>query len=599
MKYAKKILCLFLSFNIIYFSVSNGGVVRASSNLQTEPISDVPTVHELGQAYNSRSSATLGLVSQVIGGATVLSGSGALVGALVGAGAVALAIGGAYIVGAGLSNVYDYAKDWAVSQQQMNLVNTSFNVDDFGNVNVTGYADSSLVNSSLSSIKDTSISNPTYEPTKTFKHLGVSYTVNLPEGYIARSSSVSGTYNFYYPINDGSSMVSNSTFFETYIPSLGYSTIVEGYVRVVLKSDSTLSRWVNGYYFNKENLTWVRSSKFYLSTVTNIPLSDSAYTFDPFEGISSLNTVHYSKADSIRASYTPQALAGSSSINIPKSYVGALNPSLSWENGTWVNKETGASTDVKDMVLPFPNTYDESNGFTYDDVLDDAITGDTDSTIPDDGTGTLPDIDLSSITAFLQSILGWLLAFPEWLVTNLVNVITGSIATVAEAIGNIWSWCQALPNMLADWFAGIIEFLQSIGLTLADVLSGIISLPVELAGALTDVLIDSLVYLFVPAEGSLTAIFEGVSSLFETKFPLFGQMTDFFSNFNKNYSPSVPEFKITIPAFLGGGTYTVIDFSSILPYRSTLLGFIRLFLWTPFLIKLYKRIPTIISGGGY
>lgn len=60
-------------------------------------------------------------------------------------------------------------------------------------------------------------------------------------------------------------------------------------------------------------------------------------------------------------------------------------------------------------------------------------------------------------------------------------------------------------------------------------------------------------------------------------------------------NPDPPEFNVNLPGGKwGNGSVRIIDFSIFAQYRSYILNFIRVLLWVPFLIKLYKRLPALI-----
>lgn len=586
MKNAKKFLCLFLSISIFYCHILFSPTVYANSELHGEFENELPIVYELGSSFN-RNSSVLGLVSSVVGSSTALTGSGLLVSALLGAGAVALTVGGAYVVGQGLINIYDNAKDWIVEQTQLNAINSSFSYDKFGSLTITNYPNTSVSFQTLSSI----YANVSGEVVSgSINVLGTEYSYNLPPMTRFSKSTFSNleyifssTNGFYFS-------------FTTDIGGVSCPVIAKNItftVRSLGENTSYSNRLVQGWFFNPNTGVWSNLHDFYISPADYLIYESNSLGLVLTQGFLGFNQVTSSQADRIMQSFVPSSLSQPLSVEIPNTYIGVLNPGLSWSGENWVNKETGEATDPKDIGLPFPNVFGE-NGFSFDKELDDSFGSVSDSAPPiDDGT-VLPDIDFSSITGFLSSILDWLIAFPSWLITNLINVIVGAITSVGDVIGNIWSWCQDLPNILSNVLSGIIEFLQSIGMTLADILAFVISLPLELVNAL----IDMFVFVFVPSEGFFVSSFENILDNLELKFPFFGQIRDFFLTLNP-FSPSEPpSIKITLPDFFGGGTYDFIDFYFFDKYRNYYLSLVRLFLWIFALKHVYRRLPSLISGGG-
>lgn len=602
MKNAKKIFFIFLSVNLIYCSFFNVEIVRANSDFETVQTRNLPVVHDLGFTY-SVGGAVLGggLSSQLVGGVSALVGSSGVVGALLTAGGIALAIGGAYVVGTGIYNVYEVAKDWAVTNDISGKVKTAF--DEFGNMIIEHTPDLSLVSSLVSSLfspvpytskKEYNflISGVTHHFYNTPDNLKVVYrsSTNISNGMLAKSSDNVMVFDGNVKGHD-TIIHAESIWFQP----VSASKIKAGITSIPLYV-------LNGYYLDPVTDIW----KSYAGTVDNIKIpvycedvSGSFLNLDiDMSVFSSFDVISSDNATAIRSLLNNQVL-NSSSSTIPNTYISALNPSLRWNNKekVWEDTSTGEVVDALDIAIPFPNKWTVEGGFSFDSELDNALGSSSgDSTIPDtDGGGTtLPQIDFSSILGFLQSILDWLIAFPSWLVTNLVNVITGAIATVSDCLGNIWSWCQDLPNVLSDVLAGIIEFLQSIGATLADVLAGIIALPFELVNAL----IDLVAYLVVPSDGFFENSFNSIFESFKGKFPILNQLVDFFSEINISDPGEPPSIKITLPEFFGGETYDFVDFTIFHQYRNYYLRIVRLFMWIFFLKSLFRKFPSVVSGGG-
>lgn len=103
---------------------------------------------------------------------------------------------------------------------------------------------------------------------------------------------------------------------------------------------------------------------------------------------------------------------------------------------------------------------------------------------------------------------------------------------------------------------------------------------------------------FIPSDGYLEAFVSDIKTVFDDKFAFISDIKDFLNNIfgvviDKN--PEPPEFKINLPGGKWGkGSIKIIDFSIFKDYRPFILNFIRVILWIPFLIKLYKRLPSLI-----
>lgn len=90
-----------------------------------------------------------------------------------------------------------------------------------------------------------------------------------------------------------------------------------------------------------------------------------------------------------------------------------------------------------------------------------------------------------------------------------------------------------------------------------------------------------------------------VDGLVNDKFKAFYTLKDFLSNFwdaISNSSNTQPEFKITLPAFCGGGTYNVFDFSFYNNYREYIHGLIAGISYFIYIKRIMIRIPTIIHN---
>ena len=103
---------------------------------------------------------------------------------------------------------------------------------------------------------------------------------------------------------------------------------------------------------------------------------------------------------------------------------------------------------------------------------------------------------------------------------------------------------------------------------------------------------------FIPSQGYVEEFRTEIKAIFDNKFSFISEIRDFlafiFSSPNiDNTGP--PEFKITLPGGKwGSGSVQIIDFSIFEDCRLFIINFIRVLLWIPFLIKLYKRLPSIV-----
>lgn len=103
---------------------------------------------------------------------------------------------------------------------------------------------------------------------------------------------------------------------------------------------------------------------------------------------------------------------------------------------------------------------------------------------------------------------------------------------------------------------------------------------------------------FIPSEDFLKEYVVDIKEIFENKFTFISEVKNFLGSLFSiviDSDPEPPDFKIDLPGGKWGtGSISIIDFSLFAPYRAFILNFIRVVLWIPFLIKLYKRLPSLV-----
>lgn len=102
----------------------------------------------------------------------------------------------------------------------------------------------------------------------------------------------------------------------------------------------------------------------------------------------------------------------------------------------------------------------------------------------------------------------------------------------------------------------------------------------------------------VPSEGYLQEFVSEIKELIDGKFAFITEIQEFLSNLFGaviDPNPAPPEFTINLPGGKwGSGSVQIIDFSIFAPYRTYILNFIRVTLWIPFLLKLYRRLSSMV-----
>lgn len=103
---------------------------------------------------------------------------------------------------------------------------------------------------------------------------------------------------------------------------------------------------------------------------------------------------------------------------------------------------------------------------------------------------------------------------------------------------------------------------------------------------------------FIPSAGYMEDFRTDIKEMFDNKFSFISEIRDFLAFIFSSPiidNPGPPEFKINLPGGKwGSGSVQIIDFSIFEDYRLFIINFIRVILWIPFLIKLYKKLPSIV-----
>jgi len=102
----------------------------------------------------------------------------------------------------------------------------------------------------------------------------------------------------------------------------------------------------------------------------------------------------------------------------------------------------------------------------------------------------------------------------------------------------------------------------------------------------------------IPSDGFIETYVADIKEMFDGKFVFISEIREFLGNLFGaviDQDPDPPEFKINLPGGKWGtGSVKIIDFSLFAPYRQYILNFIRVTLWIPFMLKLYKRLPSLV-----
>ena len=167
---------------------------------------------------------------------------------------------------------------------------------------------------------------------------------------------------------------------------------------------------------------------------------------------------------------------------------------------------------------------------------------------------------------------------------------TGSSSSISDGSDNASKQVQISNNILTNIKSIISSILNlpsriadSVSSFFSDVKNGI----VNALYSVRDSIIQGLKDLFVPSSD----VFDGIKNEFSSRFGFIYQIKDLvFSFVSSDYSYSKPDFPITIY----GTSVNLSAFDFFDKYKSLIHGIILAFAWIPFLIRLFRRIPSII-----
>lgn len=172
----------------------------------------------------------------------------------------------------------------------------------------------------------------------------------------------------------------------------------------------------------------------------------------------------------------------------------------------------------------------------------------------------------------LEDFFGWF-SPAAWL-SDIGDMFVGSMEFLVGPI-------EDLGRDIGDWFSGVVASIDNI---------------VSYLNPFSDTFFLKLA--FVPSEGFFESFVSDIKQAYDEKFAFTHQVGYvlgrlFGAVINEN--PEPPSFTITLPGGKWGtGTVKIIDFGVLSDYRFFIRNFIRVLIWVPFLMKLYKKLPSII-----
>lgn len=575
----KKIFISFCCVLILYNFTLNtfASVVPSDYEIQNEFDESIvlPVVYDNASTYSFGGTIALGSLGLTTAeGVAILGGLASTVAPILGA--VAL-VGGALVVGQGLVNIYDYITDYALTKEEAESLGTSVSLESDGRVKLT------LVKKNPNNGKP-EIPEPNSEVVRDIGFSFISHSnikgsdkTNLNNYFlynskIHKNTLISGRNYVFKPVDPN-----NYYFHYSYSSSSNksYYTFYDSFFATI---DNTYKQArIGGYGKSIKGVFDHSTGSFTWSTgeTTSYNTGGSWYTGTPFDLDSmlaneyyKLTLVPYSYIESLRNSSSYTLQHSQQEFHVDKEVIENLNPDLEFNGSEYVDKNLGTVVNPDNLIIPMPDISTE-NGFEFSPDVDNVIRPEKDpiptpepspEPSPDDGTW------LDQVKEFFKNFWDWLCNFWQ----NLLDLL------------------MYLFNL---FFGGLLDLLGLIVDTVTNILNFLYELPSHFLNLFQE--------LFVPSSDFFSSKFENILTGLTNKVPLFGQIKDFFTNLNLGGEGTPPKITITLPEFFGGETYDFIDFRFFEQYRSYYLNIVRVFMWIFALKHIYRRLPSVISGGGY
>ena len=603
----KKILISFCCVLIFYNFTLNtfASVVSSDYKIQNEFDESIvlPVVYDNTSTYAMGGTIALGSL-----GLTTASG-GAILGAAASVVAPILAVvglvGGALVVGQGLINIYDLVKEYALPQDEGNYIPVPLPTIK----KATGAVVIPFVPKTVPSGGGEPTPDPVDPKSSSYKKLVASLfgSLTLVQGSQSTNDVQSPS------IGPSTNLKFNPGEFYYYTHSMLMLTSVYN-DKFIMKCDGNNCVMTNSFQIKLANAS--SSSPYYQVTAPYRPSDDSNsfYYYSNDGGLTWTSTYSTSNAMTFKfsavkgSSYAVESILGESGfaiypnsmldkflnhestqhpqyeISIDKNIIETLNPNVQFDSstGNYVDKNMGTVINPSDLIVPMPDIMTDTS-IEFSPEVEEVImpNGPTTDPLPNPDTGTDTGGDSNTETPPSE------------------DQDKGFLQSVKEFFLNLWDWlCNFWQNLLDLlmylfnlFFGGLLDLLGLIVDTVTNILNFLYELPSHLLNLSQE--------LFVPSSDFFPSKFQNVLTGLTNKVPLFGQIKDFFTNLNLGGEGTPPKITITLPEFFGGETYDFIDFRFFEQYRSYYLNIVRVFMWIFALKHIYRRLPSVISGGGY
>lgn len=171
----------------------------------------------------------------------------------------------------------------------------------------------------------------------------------------------------------------------------------------------------------------------------------------------------------------------------------------------------------------------------------------------------------------------------------------------ANLVDNIGQWFTDLGNSIGQWFTNLVNDIRGLGESIGGWFNQLFSTLGEILNYLNPFHEKFFLKIaFIPSDGFISNKFDELKDVLDDRLPIIGTFTEIFNSMTQAQSQvqsinsTSPTFTMELPDKWGGQTVEVINFDVIDPYVPFVKTLIRVFLWIPFIIKMYKRLPQVI-----
>lgn len=184
-------------------------------------------------------------------------------------------------------------------------------------------------------------------------------------------------------------------------------------------------------------------------------------------------------------------------------------------------------------------------------------------------------------------------------VSGIGDFFTNLISSLGTWFDDIGQWFANLGNSIGQWFTNLVDNINGLATSIGGWFNDLFSTLGEILNYLNPFHENFFLKIaFIPSDGFITGKFDELKDVLDDRLPIIGTFTGIFDSITEVQSQSInstsPTFTMELPSKWGGQTVQVINFAPIDPYVPYIKTLIRFFLWIPFIIKIYKRLPQVI-----